>query len=394
MRAVLFLSAALIAAPAYAQNSQYQLRGVSAETDVTVGQAQDVGATSVAGGNAVTAVSADQDLAYSNSQHMDGATRASTDATVWSADNVVAVAAAAVANGATATSENGDLDITSEQLAHNDASASVQFRGGDAGHASTSASAAGNVAAGAIENGQMRAIATQESTGAVSATIEADHDVVNGAGVSAAVASANNASIAGSTATVLTDTTQNASGSARAQTDFYVGLGNDVSGNAAANANALTIANEWGYVNARARQSSDADVEANSYVTLGGDFLGFASAGAYGVGNAVTVSNIGSDTVLDVVQANAGGVSANAALIGEGGEMALASAAAYGNSISAGLCNHCDVNRPELRASSDQVNDGDVAARASVNAPRARTVGATATAIGNAATYQSVPPNS
>ena len=52
---------------------------------------------------------------------------------------------------------------------------------------------------------------------------------------------------------------------------------------------------------------------ANSYVTLGGDFLGFGSAGAYGVGNQAIVSNVGSDTVMDVTQDNAGDISANAA---------------------------------------------------------------------------------
>jgi hypothetical protein len=92
--------------------------------------------------------------------------------------------------------------------------------------------------------------------------------------------------------------------------------------------------------------------------------------------------------VIDVMQDNAGDVYANAALVGEGGDAALASAAAYGNSVSAALCAYCDENVPSLTASNSQVNTGDVNAQATVSAPRARTIGATATAIGNAATYQ------
>ena len=90
------------------------------------------------------------------------------------------------------------------------------------------------------------------------------------------------------------------------------------------------------------------------------------SAGAYGVGNQAIVANVGSDTVMDVTQYNAGDVSANAALAGDGGGMALASSAAYGNSVSGSLCAYCDDGNPTLTAANDQTNDGAVSARASV----------------------------
>jgi hypothetical protein len=95
---------------------------------------------------------------------------------------------------------------------------------------------------------------------------------------------------------------------------------------------------------------------------------------------------------VDVGQTNSGDVSASAALLGEGGDAAVASAAAYGTSISAGLCGYCDTNQPSLTATTSQVNEGDVRANARVVAPRARAVGASATAIGNAATFQSTGP--
>ncbi len=257
------------------------------------------------------------------------------------------------------------------------------------GDAAASASASGNVAALSAENAHISATARQESTGAVTASTEADHWFVGGQAVSAAIASANNISVAGTTTTMLTDTTQTATGErVAAHVDLYAGHATDASGNATANANALTIDNAWGYVNARAAQTSTASVSADSYVTLGGDFLGFASAGAYGVGNSAIVSNVTSDTVLDVTQSNSGDISANAALAGGGGDMALASSAAYGNVVTGSLCAYCGDDEPTLTAHNDQTNDGAVNASATVISSRARTVAATSAAIGNAATYQ------
>lgn len=392
-RAALLATAALLMAPlAHAQqvtNDQYQLRGVTAETTVEVDDAGDVGATSVASGNAVSTSHDQTDADIDNTQHMDGDTSAVTDATVWHADGVIAVASAAVANGATAVATDGDQDIESAQLAHGDVSAETTFVGGDASDASSSASASGNVLAASQENGQTRVIAAQESTGDVSATVEADHCCVGGQVVSAAISSANNVSAGGDTGTILADVDQTATGdSVNARVDLYAGYATDASGNSTANGNAVTIDNQWGYVNAAIDQGSSADVTAESYVTLGGDFLGFASAGAYGVGNQAIVSNVGSDTVMDVSQGNSGDISASAALAGEGGDAALASSAAYGNNISGSLCAYCDDSVPTLTATSDQTNDGSVHADATVIAPRAGVVAATATAIGNAATYQ------
>ncbi|MEZ5972693.1 MAG: hypothetical protein R3C31_12860, partial [Hyphomonadaceae bacterium] len=135
-------------------------------------------------------------------------------------------------------------------------------------------------------------------------------------------------------------------------------------------------------------------VQADSYVTLDREFTGFASAGAYGVGNQTSVTNVGSDAVLDVTQSNSGGVSANSALAAAGGGMALASSAAYGNSITGAVCNGCDANGgvPGLYASSSQTNDGSVYSSSTIRTSGASTVGATATAIGNAATYSARPP--
>lgn len=397
MRTVLSLliSTALVGAPAaYAQsNTQYQAGDATAVADVKAGWANDAGVTAVASGNAVSTSQDQNDTALTSSQHMDGETTAEANATVWTATGNVAITSAAVSNGGTAVITNGASEIDAEQLGHNTATANTTLRSGYAYNAATSASASSNTAAVSAENADVRVLMNQESTGSVSASSEMDAGVVEDQAVSGAIASANNLSIGGDTATVLSATRQNATGAnVTARSDLYVGYATDTSGNATANANSVTIDNQWGYVNAAIEQNATSEVAADSYVTLGGDFTGFASAGAYGVGNQASVSNVGSDTALDVTQANSGGVSANAALAGDGGGMALASSAAYGNSISGSLCAYCDTNVPSMSATSNQTNNGNVYSSSTIRTTGATTVGATSTAIGNAATYQTRGP--
>lgn len=387
---ILLISTALAGSPAaFAQTvDQYQAGNATAVTEVDAGSVQDAIATAIAGGNAVTTTAEDTPLAFDNTQHMDGATDATTDATVWHASGSVTAAATAVSNGATANVRNAAADVRSDQLSHGDARAATRFTGASAGSSYFSAAASGNVSAATAENSEIRVISSQESTGAVSAAAEADQCCVTSQTAAAAIASANNQTVGGYTATVLTATRQTATGpSVSARVDLYAGYTTDASGAATANGNAVTIDNQWGYVNAAIDQASSATVAADSYVTLGGDFLGYASSAAYGVGNQANVSNVGSDTVMDVTQSNAGGVSANAALSGEGGMTALASSAAYGNSITGALCSYCAVDGPTLSATSTQTNSADVYSNAVVRSS-ASTVAATSTAIGNAATYQ------
>jgi len=399
MRAVLSLlvTTALVSAPAaYAQsNTQYQGGDATAVTDVEAGYAHDAGATAIAGGNVVSTTQEDSDTDLTSSQHMDGDTTADANATVWTAEGNVAITSAAVGNGGTAVISGGSSTIEAEQLGHGDANATTTLRNGYSYNAATSASASSNTAAVSAENAAVRVLMNQESTGSVNASAEMDADIVEDQAVSGVIASANNLSIGGETATILNATRQNATGaSVTARSDLYVGSATDASGNATANANSVTIDNQWGYVNAAIEQNATSQVQADSYVTLGDSFTGFASAGAYGVGNQATVANVGSDTVLDVTQSNSGGVSANAGLAGDGGGTALASSAAYGNSITGQVCTSCDASGdvPGLYASSSQTNDGNVYSSSTIRTDGAGMVGATSTAIGNAATYSARPP--
>jgi len=399
MRAVttLLITTALVSAPAaYAQsNNQYNGGDATAVTNVEASWANDAGATAVASGNAVTTTQEESDTTLTSTQHMDGDTNAEANATVWTATGNVAITSAAVANGGTAEIVNGSSDINATQLGHGDSNATVTLRNGYSVNAATSAAASNNTAAVSAGNAELRLLMNQESVGSVNASAEMEADIVEDQAVSGVIASANNLSVGGETATVLNATTQNAGGgSVTARSDLYAGYATDASGNATANANSTTIDNQWGYVNASITQNSSATVSADSYVTLGSDFGGFGSSGAYGVGNQALVSNVGSDTVMDVSQSNGGDIYANAALAGEDGGMALASSAAYGNNISGSLCTNCDATGsvPSLTASSGQVNDGNVYSTSTVRTTGANTIASTSTAIGNAATYSARPP--
>ncbi|MDX2275907.1 MAG: holdfast anchor protein HfaD [Hyphomonadaceae bacterium] len=390
MRALLLASAALIAAPlAHAQtvsNNQFDAGGASADIEANVDSAYDVGVTSVAGANAYTVVG--DDIVLDNSQHADGAVDADTVASVGSAGHGVVATSAAVANGLTS---EGGLELRSTQLSHADATATTTNDTGYVGYAASSSSASANVAALSAEAEDITAILTQESTGTTFAHTIGDHWGSDGQVVADAIASANNITAAGSTTTMLTDTTQSARGdNVTAEVDLYAGFAGDAVANATANANALTIENQYGYLNARVSQENTANVDARSYVTLGGDFPGFASAAAYGVGNQAMISNTTSDTDMNTVQWNGGDIYADAGLIADGaGDQALVSSAAYGNVVTGSLCgSDCGGDQATLTAANDQYNGGAVHARASISAQHANTAAGSAVAIGNAATYQ------
>lgn len=393
MKRILLSCAALaaLAAPSFAQSSyggaQVQLNDVASHLDIEVDEADEVGGTAVAGGNSLTVESAGHDFRVDGSQDSDGDVRARADAQVWDAWGAVVINSTATNNGITAVAEDGDVRVAAAQRSSGDANATTNVQTGNVGASAASASAGNNVVAADAVNGDMTLLLSQDSDGSANALVEADHCCVSTQAVAASVASANNINASGSTTTMLTSSTQRSTGAAvTARTDLYSGYTGDAVGNATANGNALTLSNEWGYMNAASSQANASRVTAEGYVTLGGDWLGFASASAYGVGNAVTASNVGSDTVLATDQTNTGDVQAFAALAGEGGD-GLGSSAAYGNVVSGGLCTTCANSETTLSASNYQSNSGAVDAVTRVRMNRGNSVAASATAVGNAATY-------
>ena len=396
MRAALVLSVALIAAPAaFAQtNNQYQGGDATSVTTVDVGQTHDAAATAIAGGNVVTLSADDADAFMLNDQHMDGDTTAVADSDVDNADGNTVTSSAAVANGATADLRGSTVTIDSLVLAHDDTTAITNAQGGHAVNASASASAAGNVAAVSTEYSDAELLIAQESTGDTNAIVNADQGHIDDQVVAGAIASANTLSVSGYTTTLLSRTRQTAGGDeVNASVSLNAEHARDAVGNANASANSITVDNQWGYTETRVIQNASANVNANSEVTLGDHFDGFGSSGAFGVGNQMMASNVGSDMSMTTAQDNAGDISANAAFTGAGGDSALASSAAYGNNVNGALCSQCDVNGvPSLSANNTQTNSGDVSSTARVNSAYTNTAAASSTAIGNAATYAARGP--
>jgi hypothetical protein len=393
MRARILLTAGAIAAltlsPAFAQSnvgvSQVQLDDSFANVAVSVDEADDVGAAAVAGGNSATTDAQNASMNVTAGQHSEGRARAQTDVVVWRAWGAAVANATATANGVVTNAENGDLDVSAAQSAMDDTQASTHLRTGNVWESAASATAAGNVQTASAVNGDLRLRTTQDNDGNVSANVETDACCVSTLAQSAALASANSIAATGYTTTLTAATRQASTGaSVNARSDLYVGYSGDAIGGATANGNSFTADNQWGYVNVAASQANAANITAESYVTLGGDWLGLASASAYGVGNSATVSNLGSDTVIATDQTNTGAARAYGAVAGEGGDV-IVSTAAYGNVVTGALCATCEGGA--LTASAYQSNAGPVESVATVRARRANSVGVSASAIGNAASY-------
>lgn len=382
--------AALVVFPATAQSSysgaQVQLDDSFAGLSIEVDDADSVGGAAVAGGNSFSAASTHAGFSVDAAQYSEGRTDARADAQVWRAWDAVVIDATAANNGVTGSAQNGSMDIATGQEADGDTSARAQVTTGSAWVASSSASAGANVIALDAENGDITLNATQNARGNIEASVEADHCCVSTQTIASTIAGANTISASGSTTTMLAAANQISNGaSVQARTDLYVGYAGDANGSAAASGNALTVANEWGYVNVAATQANASAVTAESYVTLGGDWLGYAAASAYGVGNAAAVSNIGSDTVIVTDQTNTGFVGSYAALAGDGAYGAVSSTA-YGNLVTGGLCSTCS-SEPSLTAANYQSNSGRVESVATIRSGRAGAVMGSAAAIGNAASY-------
>ena len=91
----------------------------------------------------------------------------------------------------------------------------------------------------------------------------------------------------------------------------------------------------------------------------------------------------------------AGGVRAETTIDNPGGvrepdRTMSASSTAYGNVIGASACSEC---RQDINATGSQINGANVSARTRIATGSAGSVGASATAVGNAATYQTVNPH-
>ncbi len=307
---------------------------------------------------------------------------AAVDVDVYDADEVNAVSNAG-GNSFSAAAYDRSLVVHGAQRSQGDARAQTSVQSGAAYAVNAEANASANIVSAAAESGDLTLVQGQSNSGSIEANVEADLCCVSDAATASASASGNVIATTGYTTTMLTATDQTNSGDGvTAHVDLYARSAAEASAQASASGNALTLDNQWGYVNAAARQDNRAGAIAEAYVTLGDAWL--ASAAAYGVGNSAVITNIGSDTVIDTQQSNSGFVGAYAASVNGYGD-ADGSATAYGNVVTAALCNSC--GEAALSASNAQVNDGRVESVVTLRARRGGVVTGNANAIGNAAAY-------
>lgn len=385
--------AALLAAPAIAQNTSTVLNGqlqwgdvVSTMNVVSRNGAQSVSAASTAVGNSVSAANLSGDLDAQSEQTMLGSALATA---IIDADNAGAATAIATAQGNSgeAQTEQGNLNLIAAQTSDGgDALARARVAVANSQTLSAGSSAAANNFATGADHGDLNVQLAQEASNSSYAITDVDA-CCTGTTVAGSSSAINTYGSSSTTSTVDARYTQTATGGeSRATTDVYQYRAYDITAASTAAANSASIANEWGYTSIRGRQTSSVDVAADTRVTVG-TWSGTAVASAYGVGNTTLATNIGSDMVVDVAQINTGGVDANAQFTGsssDGGEV-LVSSTAIGNAFTGYVCSQC--GDAALSGTVNQINGGNITSTGTISANGASAIVGSTSAIGNSATF-------
>jgi hypothetical protein len=386
--------AAALAAPVFAQttktaalNGQLNWGDVVADINVvTRDGARSAAAVATAAGNSVSGANLTGDLDAGSEQTMSGATFAYATLHGGNVTHANAMSTAQ-ANTLQAQTMNGALNLTAEQIADGgDALARSRVNIRNAKTLSAVSSAASNNAATAAHHGDLNVAITQSASNSAYAITDVDACCTGqtAAGASAAINTWNSSS---STSTVNAQYKQTSTGAAsEATADVYQNRAYGLTAATTAAANSASIANEWGYVQTRGRQTSSTNVKADTRITLP-DFSGTTSISAYGVGNSTLATNVGSDMVVDIAQLNTGGVDANAEFTGasyDHGDVVLASTA-IGNGFTGYVCSQC--GDAALTGAVSQTNGGNILSTGSITANGAGAIFGSASAIGNSATF-------
>ncbi|WP_143435373.1 holdfast anchor protein HfaD [Henriciella aquimarina] len=311
------------------------------------------------------------------------------------ADTAV-VTSTAYGNAASGGTSEGTDRYYAEQSASGavTASSGIGLRG--TVDTSSATTAIANVSATDNAYGTQGADQGQYSEANVSARTEADITTADNSATFATTAGANATSATGYTSTNYNRARQAAAegSSVDAVTEASVAEGKDVTAVTTGFGNSASVINEWGYAalgleGAPTEQSNDASINAETDLTLG-DWSGYATASAYGVGNSALISNTGSDTAIYADQYNGGTVTSEARFTGQSatGGIGVLSSTAIGNATTASLCNYCGSDS-SAGGSISQVNAGQVRAYGRSQTGSTGAVIGAATAVGNAATLQS-----
>jgi len=395
------LAVALAAsAAAQAQSSdatidQVQLEDVWSDMHVEITEsAWEASSTSTAVGNSAAGLVMMGDITLNTNQVLDGDVRADNQMNGGAAGLAVATTTA-YGNSTTGGTWSGNTYYRADQVSNGDVSANTDIDIDGANNIASATTAIANVSAPTNEWGKDAAFQTQESNGSVAATTDVDM-CCNGSSASfGTIAGGNAVSATGTTSSNFVGAVQTtaAGETISGSGDVYLGDGHNVLNTTTAFGNSATVHNEWGYATlgregSEVYQENGSTVDAQSYVTLD-NWSGHATSSAYGVGNAATIFNVGSDTGLYANQNNFGDVSSKASFNGGASHdgAGIVTSTAIGNAATATLCNIC--GDAALHGQTQQFNAGSVNAQGYASVGQTGSVFGSATAVGNSATFQS-----
>ncbi|MEO0607443.1 MAG: holdfast anchor protein HfaD [Pseudomonadota bacterium] len=373
---------------------QVQLNNVIANLDVEIEDfAKQASVTSTAVANTASGFVDAGDMDLDIRQSQDG-TVSAIGILDGGSTRQAGVTTTAYGNSSTGGSWSGNTNYISSQITEGKIEAGTIVDLDETRKLTAATTGIANVSIPASENGNLNASILQESKDSVETTMDVDIDLVTHAATIANTAGGNSVSNSGSTTTNISSIDQRTDPGnlIEASTDIYIREGRNILGTTTAFGNSTTVHNEWGYASLgqsgdSLRQMNGSDIDSQTYVTLD-HWTGSATSNAYGVGNAATISNVGSDTALYASQTNFGTVYTSANFTGTSPDgNAIASATSIGNAATATLCATC--GDAALTGQTLQYNGANILANTTATVGFAGNIHGAATAVGNAATYQS-----
>lgn len=175
----------------------------------------------------------------------------------------------------------------------------------------------------------------------------------------------------------------------QATQSINLGNGQTIQSNATASANNIFVSNENGPVAVTDNQTNNGFTFAQSAAT--GFEFGSGQASSSAIADSVLVGNSGPSLSLDNTQSNDVSVVSNASFSGANGFDASTSATAMGNAVTGFACSDCG---GVMNVRNNQINSSGVSSTSTIDiAASNRSVNASATAVGNNATFYVSKPS-
>ena len=347
-------------------------------------------ASGLAVGNSVSVRAQELPLNVSNDQRLYGNTRSFNRVEVQNARGLTLSNSTAQGNAGQLEACCANTTVSSQQIAETgtDVVAHSLVRVGSSDVVISNAQAAANNWALASRNGYVENYNGQYSASKVVAVSDVEACCNNDVIMSGAVAAGNTSAVAGENATIYSTVDQKNYGDVGAWSNVKARSATNVTSAANAVGNAAQVKNSFGYAQLDGYQENSGEINANSEVHLG-NWSGSAVSGSSAMGNSAILSNIGSDAMVNMTQNNFGGVSSFSGLYGSSAQGGVGSASSFavGNAITGFTCAACAGGAVKMDGYASQYNYAPVSATTHVNVGSAGSIMASASAIGNSATF-------